>query len=127
MEPVISRMCAVSNVRVSTTVTTAAPESTPYRLPGPACNKLATQSSLPSGETAAATGSRATATRVSSFRCSRSITDTSWSKRLQTYSRLPSGESAGAVAVWPAGRLAMTWPEAVSISSTELAAAAQAT
>jgi len=74
--PVIGRTCAVCSVRVSTTVTKAAAASTPYRLAAPAGRKLATQSSLPSGDTAAATGSRTTATRATSWRRSRSITDT---------------------------------------------------
>ena len=79
---------------VSMTLTTAATCSASAR---PACRMIGhEQRLLPSGVSAAATGSRWTGTRRVSFFAARSMTLTSLLKRLQTKSVLPSGLSTGA-------------------------------
>ena len=106
------------------TVTTEAKGCTLGEPPG---RWLATSTAVPSGVTAAATGSRTTSTRLTSRLVAKSITATSLLNRLQTYNRFPLGVTAAPVAVCPVGIAAIARHESVSITTTVLFGAAQVT
>ena len=98
-EPTGSRIDATTFASaVLMTDTSAAGPSVSAR---PTGSRLATKSDLPSGVSAAATGSRRTGIVAASLPAGRSTTETALPNRLQTYSVRPSPLRTGAMGVWP--------------------------